>query len=343
MNHCDAAGVEVSAKVLVVALRINGQLREHEFANTAAGHQQLVNWLHKHSQQVRVCLESTGLYGLDAAIALQAQAGIEVMVANPRSVRHFGQAMMNRSKSDPIDALLLSEYAQRMPFRVWQPPSVAGRQLCAITRAMHQLTEMCTMQKNRLHAGAATVTTPKIVLRELQRSLAGLQKSIERLQEKALQLVRADAQLQQQLELLDGLPGIAELSALQILGEVVLLSEDMDVRDWVAYAGLDPRQYKSGESVEKKIRISKIGNKHLRRVLYMPVLVAVRHNPHFRGHYFHLRDKGKLKKVALVALMRKLLHGIYGVLKSKQPFDASKLFTLPLVLDQKSTKTKKKA
>lgn len=338
MNTFAAAGVEVSAKVLVVALKVNGQLRRKEFANTAAGHQQLVNWLRKHSEQVRACLESTGLYGLDAAIALHAQSGIEVMVANPHSVRHFGQAMMNRSKNDPIDALLLSEYARRMPFKAWQPPSAAGRQLCAITRAMHQLTEMCTMQKNRLHAASVTVTTPKIVVRELERSLAQLQKSVQRLQEKALQLVRADAQLQQQLELLDGIPGIAELSALQILGEVVLLSADMDVRDWVAYAGLDPRQYKSGESVDKKIRISKIGNKHFRRVLYMPVLVAVRHNPHFRGYYFHLRSKGKLKKVALVALMRKLLHGIYGVLKSMQPFEASKLFTLPLVLDQKSVK-----
>jgi transposase len=340
MDKLAVAGVEVSAKVLVVALKVNEQLRRKEFDNTAAGHRQLVKWLRQHSKQVRACLESTGLYSLDIALALHSQTGIEVMVANPRSVRHFGEAMMQRSKDDPIDALLLSEYALRMPFYAWQPPSVTGRQLCAITRAIHQLTEMCTMQKNRLHAASVTVTTPKIVRRELERSLAQLQKSLQRLKEKALELVRSDAELKQQWKLLDGFPGIGELSALQILGEIVLISKDLDVRQWVAYAGLDPRHYKSGDSVDKKVHISKVGNKHLRRVLYMPVLVAACHNAHFRAYYHHLLGKGKLKSVALVALMRKLLHGIYGVLKTKQPFDASKLFTLPLVLDQNPAKKK---
>jgi len=341
MDKFDVAGVEVSAKILVVALKVNGQLRTPEFANTATGHQQLIGFLLKHSRCVRVCLESTGLYGLDVALALHAEPEIEVRVANPRSVRHFAQAMMQRSKNDPLDALLLAEYAQRMPFQVWQPPSLPGRQLCALTRSIHQLTEMCTMQKNRLHAAAATATTPKFLIRELQRSLAQLQKSVQRLTQKALQLVRSHAQLRQQLELLDSLPGVGELSALYLLGELVLLSPDFSVREWVAYAGLDPRQYKSGDSVEKKIRISKVGNTHLRRALYMPVLVAARHDPHFRAHYRHLLAKGKLGMVALVALMRKLLHGIFGVLKSLQPYDGSKLFTLPLILDSKPTMKEK--
>ena len=164
---------------------------------------------------------------------------------------------------------------------------------------------------------------------------------MQRLTQKALQLVRSHAQLRQQLELLDSLPGVGELSALYLLGELVLLSPDFSVREWVAYAGLDPRQYKSGDSVEKKIRISKVGNTHLRRALYMPVLVAARHDPHFRAHYRHLLAKGKLGMVALVALMRKLLHGIFGVLKSLQPYDGSKLFTLPLILDSKPTMKEK--
>ncbi|MGH9636001.1 MAG: transposase, partial [Candidatus Angelobacter sp.] len=95
-------------------------------------------------------------------------------------------------------------------------------------------------------------------------------------------------------------------------------------------AGLDPRQYSSGKSVEKKVRISKVGNRHLRRALFMPALVAVRRNPHFRAYYRHLLAHGKFKMVALVAAMRKILHGIYGVFQTLQPFDANKLFTLPL-------------
>lgn len=327
MDKQAVAGVEVSAEVLVVAFD-DGQLRLTEFANTAAGHQQLLRFLGKNAAQVRVCMESTGLYGLDAALALHQQSGIEIMVANPRSVRHFGFAMMERSKTDPIDARLLAEYARRMPFQMWQPPSLKGRQLCALSRAIHQLTEMNTMQKNRLHAANVTETTPKIVIRELERSLAQQQRSIQRLTREALHLIASDPQLQKRFDLLLSFPGIAQTSALQLLGELVLLSADCKVRQWVAYAGLDPRQYSSGKSVEKKVRISKVGNRHLRRALFMPALVAVRRHPHFRAYYRHLLAHGKFKMVALVAAMRKLLHGIYGVFQTLQPFNPQKLFTL---------------
>lgn len=330
MHKQAVAGVEVSADVLVVALD-NGQMRLSEFPNTTAGHQQVLRWLRKQAAQVRLCMESTGLYGLDAALALHQQPGIEIMVANPRSVRHFGCAMMQRSKTDPIDAKLLAEYARRMPFQPWQPPSRKGRQLCALSRAIHQLTEINSMQKNQLHAAGATATTPKIVLRELERSLANHQRSIQRLTREALQLIASDTELQKRFELLLSFPGIAQTSALQLLGELVLLSPDFNVRQWVAYAGLDPRQYSSGKSVEKKVRISKVGNRHLRRALFMPVLVAVRRNPQFRAYYKHLLAQGKLKMVALVAAMRKLLHGIYGVFQTREPFNAHKLFTLPRI------------
>jgi transposase len=101
----------------------------------------------------------------------------------------------------------------------------------------------------------------------------------------------------------------------------------MDVRQWVAYAGLDPREYTSGTSVHKKVRISKAGNKHLRRGLYMPALVAVRHDPHVRAYYEHLLARGKTKMQALVATMRKLLHAIYGMFKHDQLFDGEKVYT----------------
>lgn len=199
MDKLDAVGIEVSAKVLVVALKSNGQTRSSEFANTASGHKQLIAYLRRHSQSVRVCMESTGLYGLDLALALHGGKGIEIMVANPRSARYFGEAMMKRSKTDPIDAKLLAEYAERMPFKVWQPPSLPARQLCAIARTIHQLTEISTMQKNQLHAAGSTVTTPKIIVQELRRSLAHQERAIGRLLKKAKHLLQCDPLLQQQL------------------------------------------------------------------------------------------------------------------------------------------------
>ena len=102
----------------------------------------------------------------------------------------------------------------------------------------------------------------------------------------------------------------------------------MEVRQWVAYAGLDPREYTSGTSVHKKVRISKAGNKHLRRALYMPALVAVQHQPQVRAFYEHLLARGKTKMQALVATMRKLLHAIYGMFKHDQLFDGQKVYNL---------------
>ena len=107
-----------------------------------------------------------------------------------------------------------------------------------------------------------------------------------------------------------------------------MISSDLDVRQWVAYAGLDPREYSSGTSVRKKVRISKAGNKHLRRALFMPALVAVQHDPHLGAFYDHLLARGKLKMQALVAVERKLLHAIFGMFKHQQPYDGSKMYRL---------------
>jgi len=153
MEDFDVAGIEVSSESFLVRVVRHGRLGSPQtFPNTTEGRLAILRLLIRSGARVRVCLESTGLYGLDLALALHEKAVIEVMVANPRSVRHFGEAMMQRSKTDPLDAALLCEYAARMPFQRWQPPTLTARQLCAITRQIHALTVMSTMDKNRLHA-----------------------------------------------------------------------------------------------------------------------------------------------------------------------------------------------
>src|SRR5271170_2554663 len=124
MDKFDPCGMEVSAQELVVALSRDGRAeRLRSFPNTAEGHAAICRYLTGGSQRVRVVLESTGLYGLDLACALQREARIEVMVANPRAVRHFASALMQRSKNDRLDAEVLREFAARMPFQAWVAPS----------------------------------------------------------------------------------------------------------------------------------------------------------------------------------------------------------------------------
>jgi len=329
MDKFDPCGVEVSARELVVALSREGRAeRLRSFPNTAEGHAALCRFLTSGSQRVRVVLESTGLYGLDLAYTLHQDAHIEIQVANPRAVRHFASALMQRSKNDRLDAVVLREFAARMPFQAWVAPSPHCFALCAVTRRLETLTEQSTAEKNRLHAASLSVAIPAAVRRDLQRSVRSIQRAIVRLTREAQRILQADPLLASSYHLLLTAKGIGPTSALRLLAETALLSEDLDVRQWVAYAGLDPREYQSGSSVHKRVRISKTGNRHLRRALYMPALVAVRHEPHLRAFYQHLLAQGKCKMQALVAAMRKLLHAVYAMLKHRQPYDGAKLYRL---------------
>ncbi|MGD0093254.1 MAG: IS110 family transposase [Planctomycetota bacterium] len=322
----DPCGIEVSSGILVVALRRQDRDEPlREFPNTPAGHQAVLRFLERSARPVRVCMESTGLYGLDLALALH-QADVAVMVANPRAVRHFAQALLQRSKNDQLDATVLCEFAARMPFQAWRAPSAAALQLVAVARRLEALTDLMAAEKNRRHAASLSAALPALVRRDIERSIQTQQRAIDRLTRAAQEFILADAELARRYELLLSIPGFGATSAVHTLAELTLLPAGMGVRQWVASAGLDPREYTSGTSVHKKVRISKAGNKHLRRGLYMPALVAVRHDPHVRAYYEHLLARGKIKMQALVATMRKLLHAIYGMFKHDQLFDGAKVY-----------------
>lgn len=330
MDKIEACGMEVSAQELVVALTgKNGAAGLHRFANTAAGHEKLLRTLTRGGRRVRVCMEATGLYGLDVALALSAQEGIELMVANPRAVRHFAKASMQRSKNDQLDAVVLWEFAARMKFKTWTRPTEHRLALWAVARRLEALTKQRTAEKNRQHAASIAQAIPACVRRSVARTLRFLQREIKQLRAEALECIARDAQLRRRYALLLSVPGIGKTSGIQILAELLLLPEDRDVRQWVAYAGLDPREYSSGTSVRKYTRISKVGNRHLRCALYMPALVASRREPHLRGFYEHLLARGKKKKQALTAVARKLLHAVFGMFRSDRPYDGARVYQLP--------------
>jgi transposase len=331
MDKIEACGIEVSAAELVVAL--SGKAQEtvlRRFANTACGHRQLLQALTRGGKRVRACMEATGVYGLDVALLLSAHAGIELMVANPRAVRHFAQARMQRSKNDQLDAVMLREFARRMEFTAWTRPDQSTLQLWAIARRLEALTKQCTAEKNRQHAAGVSQALPACVRASVARTLRSLQREIKTLRDSARRCIAGDAGLQRRYQLLCTMPGIGEISALQILAELALLPADRDVRQWVAYAGLDPREHSSGSSVKKHARISKVGNQHLRCALFMPALVASHCEPHLRGFYEHLVAAGKKKKQALTAVARKMLHAIFGMFRWDRPYDGTRVYPLPL-------------
>jgi transposase len=321
------AGIDVSAATLAVAVQREDRegFEQREFANSAAGHKQLIEWLLKRGGQVRVALEATGIYSLDVALALDRAQGIEVAVLNPKTVNRFAQTL-RRSKTDAADAVALAEYSRRMPFVPWQRPSLIALELRAISRHVATLTDERTRLNNRLHAAEGSAATPCCVRQDLKRSMAGLHKRILRLRKEAVERIGQDAELARKLKQLTGIPGIAETSAVQLLGELAGLDPEMSVRQWVAHSGLDPAHRISGSSVHLRSRISRHGNRHLRRALYMPALVAVRFDPHLKTFYQTLQARHKTKLQALMAVARKLLHAIFGIFKTNTPYSGRCLF-----------------
>jgi transposase len=319
-------GIDVSAATLAVAVQQQDQpIEQREFINDPGGHKALIAWLHKRKAPVRVSLEATGIYSQDLAEALDKAEGIEVAVLNPKMVHRFAQTL-RRSKTDKADAAMLAEYSCRMPFVAWRAPDRKGVQLRMVSRHIAALTVEQTRESNRLHAAQSSMATPRCVIQDLKLSLAGLKRRIAQLRRDAVAMVKADAAMRQRFYLLTSVPGIAEISALQLLGELAALSPDMTARQWVAHSGLDPVHEMSGSSVHKRSRISRAGNRHLRRVLYMPAMVAVQHDPYLKAFYQLLQSRHKAKMQALIAVARKMLHAIYGIFKDLMPYDGRKLF-----------------
>lgn len=325
------AGIDVSHKELVIVVSVKGKARKAKtFENTPSGHA-IVQLLSKLKGESRVCLEATGIYHFDLAVALSRAEGIEVMVINPKASHNFAKVLMKRSKTDAVDAEILAIYCERMPFEAWQRPADEYIALKAISRRIATLTKLKTQTKNQLHALKATTETPVLVIEHIEELIDVLDKQIQVHRESALELIYQHAELAEAYALITGIKGIAQASAVQMLGELMILPKDMSAKQWVAYAGLDPRQFESGSSVAKKSRISKAGNKFVRQALYMPALVATCHEPHVKGYYAHMINDNGLKKIqAVCAVMRKLLHAIHGMLKAKKEFDGTRFYTFPV-------------
>lgn len=324
-------GIDVSATELAVAVVSDAIVQQRSFCNQAGGHRALLAWLQAQARTVWVCLEATGVYSLDLALALHAAPGIAVSVLNPKIVCRFAETL-RRSKTDAADAQVLAEYARRMPWVRWSAPSTTALRLRAILRHRAALIKQRTAVNNQLHAAEASARMPACVRQDLRRSLRWLDGSAQRMRRAAVELVHSDRELTRRFAILQTVPGIAVTSALHLMAELLLLPADLQVRQWVAHSGLDPRHHQSGSSVQKASRISRSGNRHLRQALYMPALVAVRHDPYLRAFYQRLLQRQKSKMQALVAVARKILHAIYGMFRHNCAYDGVRLFSNIVVI-----------
>lgn len=321
------AGIDVSARKLDVALLDDaGSVQLREFEQSPAGHGELIAYLRKHQVQA-IVMEATGIYYLDAAVALY-DADLAVSVINPRAAHHFAKVMLQDNKTDRIDARLLADYAQRMRLKFWKAPEESWLVLRDIARRINQLTGMRTAEKNRLHALRAQRHTRKILLDEVQAHIDQIESSIKRLTGSAMEIIEQDPVLTQYDACLTSAKGIARASAVALLGELCLLPHDLRSNQVSRQAGMDVRLAESGSSINRPGRLRKSGNAYLRAALHMPSLSLVRHDPRAKAHYQALIAKGKKKMQALCAIQRKLLTGLWACMHANEPFDSSKLFAI---------------
>lgn len=323
-------GVDVDSVWLVCRISRRGVVQPIvKFANAARGHRRFIAWATRRGEPARVCLEATGVYSQAFALTLHRAAGIEVMVANPRAIHQFAQATLARGKTDAMDADVLLEYLVRMAFKAWRPPSNEVLEIQALSRRLLQLTTERTRERNRLHAAARRGPLGRVIAHDIALNLRHLERRLASLRAETLTLIRAVPELAHVHARIVSATGFGPHTAIKLIGELMALPADMRATQWVAHAGLDPRPRESGTSLHKPRRISKAGNHYLREALYMPALVAIKHDPNVNGFYDKLLAAGKKPMQAIVAVMRKLLLALWGMLKHDQDWNGEKFYRLP--------------
>ncbi|NTW98029.1 MAG: IS110 family transposase [Oscillochloris sp.] len=311
-------GIDVAKATLAVVLLLGSRTLRKEFANSAAGHASLLAWLAHHTcgQCVHAALEATGVYGEEVALALH-QAGHTVSVVNPAKIAAYAQSQGARNKTDAADAALIARYCLKEQPAAWTPPAPEVRELRALVRQRQALVEMRQQEANRLSDGAP----PASVRRVLTAHVEFLDTQIAALEQQIDQHIDNHDELRRQRDLMMSIKGLGRRAASDLLGEIGDLRSFSDSRELVAYAGLNPREFRSGTSVHKHTRLSKQGNARVRALLYMPALTALQHNPIIKALRDRLVARGKAKMAAVGAAMRKLLQLMYGVVKQDRPFD----------------------
>jgi transposase len=321
-THVPALGIDLAKSTFDVHVLAESTVSSHHLANTPQGFEALAQWLKQWGiEQVHACMEATGTYG-DALALFLYQAGHQVSIVNPARIVAFRKSEGGRTKTDKQDAKLIAHFcAQKQPV-AWVPTPKEMEQLQVLLMRLESLQQMERQEANRLENNRLDTQTRQ----EIQGHLQDLKTRIQEIKKRLHAHIEQHETLKSPCALLISLPGIAELSAARLLAEMVDIKRFKTVKQLVAHAGLAPEERSSGTSVRGKAFIGKSGRSKLRKALYMCAVVASTHDPAIRAFAQRLRQRGKPAKVVLTAVMRKLLHMVYGILKSESPYDPTKAF-----------------
>jgi len=312
-------GIDISKAVFDVT---DSKGNYHQFENHHKGFKKFVKLLDDSSHCV---MEATGYYHYRLAYFLQ-ENQIRVSVENPLSVKRFIQMKLSKIKTDKSDSKLICEYAKQVDLKLWKGQTKNQIECLQVTRLLSVYTKQSTMLKNKIHGEDVLGNPSLLVVRSLKRSLKFLQKEMKNLEEKLLELVKQTHQ--DLLTRLETIPGIGRKTAIMLIVLTDGFKRFTSASELCSYSGLTPMIRQSGSSVKGRARISKIGNKKLRNLLFMCSFNACKYNKACRELYERIVAKGKSKKLALIAVCNKLLKQAFAIAKSGLIYDETYKSTL---------------
>jgi transposase len=321
-------GIDVSKRKLDVALLVDGKVKSKVVENSSKGYVDLAEWMVKHKvlpAEVHVCMESTGIYSEPVALGLQ-NAGFQVSVVNPSCIKGFGRSENVRNKNDNVDAGLIARYCASARPQLWEPPPLEQRQLRAWSDRLLALKDMRQQELNRIEAHE--FIGQSAIVAHVRSHVNWLEVQIGQLEKDISDHIDRHPGLKGDVDLITTIPGLGRVTAAKVIGHLGDIRRFKSAKALAAFIGVSPGQRTSGTSVRGRTSMCRIGNTSLRAALFMPGLVARRHNPLLNPFAERLLANGMAKKAVIGAVMRKLVHLIYGVIKSGKPFD-------PNFLDQR--------
>lgn len=317
-------GIDISKLNYTVCIKKGDSVRVAEFQNNPDGHQKMLKWVKSNSKdEERVfVMEATSTYHIDCALYLYSK-GEKVAIVNPRFVHNFRKAMGNENKTDITDAQLIAHYGEVKKPKLWTPPSQSIAKLKELVQRREDILKMIRQEKNRMEA----LSQSSPVKKSIRKILKTLQEEFDRIEKEINDVIQQDPEIRKSAELLKSIPGIGDVVSSVILasvGDIKLFGSKHSLQ---SFWGVNSAVVKSGTSINKS-RMSKNGSALVRKHLFMSALVASSHCRIFSEYKESLVKKGKPKKQAICAVMRKLAGIIYAVLLYQTPFSISTYYQI---------------
>lgn len=322
-------GIDVAQKELVVCL---GRMTDEwspelfafkSFANNVKGFNALENWVKKLANpdvSVRFVMEATGVYHESLAYYLFGQ-GYAISVVLPNKISNYFRTLEVKTITDQTASQAITLFGLERKLEDWKRPNVVFKRLRQLVRERDQLVQERTIVKNQLHAEKSEAEPGSSSMMRMKKRITLLDKQETEIKEEIQSIVKKDTSTNDAVKLISTIPGIGLLTAVTVLSETNGFELIRNKRQLTSYAGLDVVQKQSGTSVQGKPRISKKGNKYLRKAMYLPALSVIRCDERFKAIFARVVVKNGIKMKAGVAVQRKLLEMTYTIYKTNQPYD----------------------